>query len=360
MDFVTILRPYDCRQVEMGYEKGIGKIFWWAPLAAVMFSAMGPVFAQSPRSSAQSKEAVVGIAIPTQLVSLTVTVTDNRGRYFTELDKDNFTVFDSGIAQEISFFSLDDGPATVGIVFDLSGSMNGGKIERAKDALARFIETGHPDDEYSLVGFNDRPLALREGLRDGYALLDGVSRLNARGNTALFDAISTGLEQVMRGGLNKRAIIVISDGQDNRSRTSLNTLKRTIGESGVIVYAVLIKDPLPRFQGEEMQSLAESSGGLAFNPSSAEQMAETFDRIAIDLRRRYSIGYSPSNFSADNRWRRLKVKVTAPADAPHLIVTSRKGYFATKGGSKSNQKAPGLTNSTPIGSPSKADWTEFR
>jgi Ca-activated chloride channel family protein len=250
------------------------------------------------------------------------------------LEKTDFSVFEDGLAQEISFFRADDAPATVGVIFDLSGSMSGVKIERAKDALTRFFQNSHPDDEYSIVGFSDRPRVLLKRAHDAEPVVDGVSRMSPRGATALYDAIDTGLEQVTRGAWNKRALIVISDGQDNHSRTSLKALKRTVAESGVIVYCVLIKDLLPFHQGDELRELSESSGGLSFSPSSADHMSEAFDRIAVDLRRRYSIGYTPSNFSADDRWRRLKVKVLSLPGAPRLIANTRKGYFATAGGSR--------------------------
>jgi Ca-activated chloride channel family protein len=318
-------------------------------LAVVTLSAAGPSFAQgrAQRSNDAAPGAGAPIAICTQLVSLTVTVTDDRGRYIPGLDKANFSVFEDGVAQEISFFQADDGPATVGVVFDLSGSMNGAKIVRAKEALARFFQTGHRDDDYSLIGFDGGTRLRIEGTGEVEGMLDGVSRISPRGATALYDAISSGLEQVMRGRWGKRAIIVISDGQDNHSRISPKALKRTIGESGAIVYAVLIKDLLPFHQGDELRALAETSGGLAFSPSSSDQMAEAFERIAVDLRRRYSIGYAPSNFSADDHWRRLKVIVTPPLSAPHLIVTSRKGYFATSGLKTRQAKTISLATGAP-------------
>jgi len=303
-------------------------------LAATLFATSLPSLAQGLPPSFRAGNAAAGgndpIVIKTEIVSFPVAVIDNQGRYFAGLDKTAFTVFEDDVAQEISFFRLDDGPATIAVVFDLSGSMNGGKIQRARGALSRFVRTGHQDDEYSLISFSNQANVSLGRACDGEALMRYVANATPRGHTALYDAISMGLDQVAQGQWSKRAIIVISDGEDNHSRISPKKLKQMVGESGATVYAVVIEDLLPRaFAGSEMRELAAISGGAAFFPGNAEQIAEAFDKIAVDLRRRYSIGYIPSNFSADGRWRRLKVKITPPPGAPHLAALARKGYYAS-------------------------------
>jgi len=303
-------------------------------IAAILLSAPPLSMAQSMAPSLAANSATTGaddpIVIKTEVVSFSVAVMDNQGRYFTGLDKSAFTIFEDDIAQEIGFFRLDDGPATIAVVFDLSGSMNGGKIQRARDALSSFVQTGHQDDEYSLISFGDRAHVSLERARGGEALMSRIANATPRGHTALYDAISMGLEQVAQGHWGKRALVVISDGEDNHSRVSLKKLKQMIGESDAIIYAVVIDDLLPRaFAGSEMRDLAAISGGAIFFPRNAEQMAEAFDKIAVDLRRRYSIGYTPSNFSADGRWRHLKVRITPQPGAPRLAALSRKGYYAS-------------------------------
>ena len=201
-------------------------------LAATLFSASHLSIAQSLAPSVRANSVTAGadpIVIKTEVVSLSVAVTDNQGRYFTGLDQSAFTIFEDGIAQEIGFFQLDDGPATIAVVFDRSGSMNRGKIQRARDALSRFIQTGHQDDEYSLISFNEQANVSMERARGGEAWMSHVANATPRGHTALYDAISIGLEQVAQGRWSKRALIVISDGEDNRSRASLKTLKQLIG-----------------------------------------------------------------------------------------------------------------------------------
>jgi Ca-activated chloride channel family protein len=245
------------------------------------------------------------------------------------LDQGSFTVYEDGIRQEIRFFSDQDAPAAVGIVLDVSSSMTGEKIARARDAVARFIQTSHEEDEYFLIGFNQYSQLLLDGVRGSEAMLAGISGIQPSGNTALYDAVAFGLEQIRRSHLQKRALIVISDGEDNRSRLALGDVKRMLREADVTIYTILIGPLLPRSNGGAvMDGLASASGGKSYFPGNAEKMSEVFEQIALELRRQYSIGYTPSNFVADGKWRRIEVKVKPPQESTRLVVRSRKGYYA--------------------------------
>lgn len=269
------------------------------------------------------------LAIDTDLVSLQVSVTDKYGRFVSGLNRSAFAVYEDGVRQEISFFSDQDAPAAVGVVLDVSGSMTGEKIMRAREALRRFIRTSHEEDEYFLIRFNQYPQLLLEGARGSEAMLALISGVEPQGATALYDAVAFGLGQIKHSHLNKRALIVISDGEDNRSRLGFRDVRRLIRESDVTVYTVLIGPLLPRSNGWMlMDELASASGGKSYFPGNAEKMSEAFEEIALELRRQYSIGYSPSNFVADGKWRRIEVKVTPPPGFPRLVARSRKGYYA--------------------------------
>src|SRR5687768_14208565 len=135
----------------------------------------------------------------TDLITLTVTVTDTYGRYVSGLSKSAFAVFDNKQQQEITFFSDDDSPVSVGVIFDVSGSMSGDKVRRARDALAKFIQTSHDSDEYFLIAFNSRAQLLLDKTRDGNSVLDKLTFVNTRNNTALYDACYLGVEKVQRG-----------------------------------------------------------------------------------------------------------------------------------------------------------------
>ena len=273
------------------------------------------------------------VMVNTDLVTLSVSVTDADGHAVPGLDKSAFTVFDNKSPQKISFFSDDDAPASIAVVFDSSSSMSGNKIARAREALADFIQTGHNRDEYFLIDFDSQARLLLDRTRDGDALLRKLTYVEPHGNTALYDAVYLGIEKVMRGACQKRAILLISDGEDNDSRYSFNELRRSLRESDVTIYAIGVSRKfLPRKGGlnggETLEELASVSGGKTFFPNSASEMSEAFERIALELRHLYSIGYRPSSLTRNGEWHHLKVKVTLPLGSPRLFVRSREGYYA--------------------------------
>ena len=281
------------------------------------------------------------IAINTELVSLRVSVTDKQGRSVPGLDRSSFAVYENGVQQEVSYFSDQDVPLAVGIVLDVSGSMTGEKIVRSREALARFTRTSHEDDEYYLIGFNERPQLMLDGVRWSEALLSRISGIQPQGSTALYDAVSLALERIAHNRLQKRALIVISDSEDNRSRLSAGDIRRMLRETDVTVYTILIGPLLPRSNGGAvMDGLAAASGGKSYFPGDAEKMSETFEQIALELRRQYSIGYTPSNCVADGKWRQIRVSVTPPCESRGLVVRSRTGYYAIPSHTGREKAAP--------------------
>jgi len=277
------------------------------------------------------------VKLSTELVSVRVTVTDQSGRAVEGLSKDNFKVFEDKVEQSVSFFNDEDAPASIGIVFDTSNSMSAGKIRLAREALAHFIQTSHEQDEYFLIGFDSTPHLLLDGARDGQAVLDRFNNVYPKGRTALYDAVYLGVEKVSRGVYPKRAIILISDGEDNHSRRGFDDLRRRLQESDVAIYSIGISGNSPSAKSRVttsspllMDKLASISGGKSFWLRNAEKMNEAFELIAVELRRQYSIGYLPSNFVADGKWRRIKVAVTEPDKSSRLVVRSREGYYAAK------------------------------
>jgi Ca-activated chloride channel homolog len=274
------------------------------------------------------------IIVNTDLINLTVTVTDQYGRYVSGLEKKAFSIFDGKEQQEITHFSDDDAPVSVGVIFDVSGSMSGDKIRRAREALSRFIDTSHDSDEYFLIAFNSRAQLLLDKTRDGKAVLDKLTFVETRSNTALYDATYLGVEKVQRGAHQKRALLVISDGQDNDSRYTFSEVRRLLKESDVVLYGIGIlggSDPNSSLglEGQAtLDELAAVSGGKSFFPNSSAEMDEIFERIALELRHQYSIGYRPNNFTNDGKWHKIKVKVTPPRGLPRLFVRSREGYYA--------------------------------
>ena len=273
--------------------------------------------------------------IKTDLVTLTLTVTDLYGRYVSGLGKNAFTIIDNNIQQDIEFFSDSDSPVSIGILFDVSGSMNGEKIRKAQKALERFINTSHPSDEYFLIAFNNRAQLLLDRTRDGEAVLRKLTLVQPKSNTALYDAVYLGAERVTRGTHQKKAMLIISDGQDNSSRYNFGEVRKLMKESDVVTYAVGIMDggdagSVLGMQGQAfLDELTSVTGGKSFYPQSDVEMDEIFERIALELRHQYSIGYTPKDFQPDGKWRKVKVKVKPPRGLPRLTVRHREGYYAT-------------------------------
>jgi Ca-activated chloride channel family protein len=273
--------------------------------------------------------------IKTDLVTLTLTVTDLYGRYVSGLGKNAFTIIDNNIEQDIEFFSDSDAPVSIGILFDVSGSMNGEKIRKAQKALERFINTSHPSDEYFLIAFNNRAQLLLDRTRDGEAVLRKLTLVQPKSNTALYDAVYLGAERVTRGSHQKKAMLIISDGQDNSSRYNFGEVRKLMKESDVVTYAVGIMDggdagSVLGMQGQAfLDELTSVTGGKSFYPQSDVEMDEIFERIALELRHQYSIGYTPKNFEPDGKWRKVKVRVKPPRGLPRLTVRHRDGYYAT-------------------------------
>jgi Ca-activated chloride channel family protein len=293
--------------------------------------------AEEQKEQKQGTEIAGPVIVNTDLITFTVTVTDTYGRYVSGLGKNAFTVLDDKKPQEITFFSDDDSPVSVGVIFDVSGSMGGDKIKRARDALAKFIQTSHDSDEYFLIAFNSRAQLLLDKTRDGNAVLDKLTFVQTKNNTALYDACYLGVEKVQRGAHPKRALLLISDGQDNNSRYTFNELRRLLKESDVTLYGIgiLSGGDAGSSLGMEGQGildeLASVSGGKAFFPRSAAEMDDIFEQIALELRHQYSIGYKPTDFANDGRWHRIKVKVSPPRGLPRLFVRSKEGYYAIPG-----------------------------
>jgi Ca-activated chloride channel homolog len=295
--------------------------------------------APSPSPSASpTPPNITGVAnepvlVNTDLISFNVTVTDTFGRYVSGLKKDAFSVYDENRQQDISFFSDDDAPVSVGVVFDLTGSMSGEKVKRARDALAHFFETSLDRDEYFLVTLqNGRAFLTMDRTRDSKALLDRLTFVQAKGNTAFYDGVYLAAERVQRGAYPKRAVLVISDGQDNNSRYTFNDLRKMLKESDVAIYSVGIEESgngsLALEGSGILDEISGVSGGKSFFPRSSAEMDDIFEQIALELRHQYSIGYRPPNFANDGSWHRIKVKVTPPRGMPRLFVRSKEGYFS--------------------------------
>jgi Ca-activated chloride channel family protein len=273
------------------------------------------------------------LRVDVNLVQVPVTVTDPMNRLVTGLEKENFQVFDNNAGQAIKYFSSEDAPLTIGIVFDLSGSMNS-KFVRARKALTEFLRTSNPQDEFFVVGFNDRPAIIVDYTSDPDDVEARMVMLKPENRTALIDAVYLGIDHLRQAKYDRKALLIISDGGDNRSRYTENELRRVVRESDVQIYSIGIFDnyaPTPEeVNGPTLlNEICEMTGGRLFNVGGdINDLEDIATRISAELRNEYVIGYTPSDAKHDGNWRKLKVKLQPPPGLPQLTVHFRQGYYA--------------------------------
>ena len=286
-------------------------------------------------SAANAPGKVKQIKVDVDLALVNVTVTDPFDRLVTGLEKENFHVFEDGTEQEIVNFSSEDVPISIGVIFDMSGSMSD-KVDKAREAAVQFFHTANPLDEFFLVSFNDRAELTSPFTSSVDELQSRMMFTAAHGRTALLDAIYLGLSE-MRGARNaKRALLIISDGGDNHSRYNESDIKSFLKEADCQLYAVGIFDPIDvrgrtpeELQGPSLlNELTEMSGGRVFPVVNLNELPDIAAKIGMELRNQYVVAYRPSNANRDGSWRKIKVKLTPPRGLPPLSVYAKTGYFA--------------------------------
>jgi Ca-activated chloride channel family protein len=275
------------------------------------------------------------IRIDTTVVLVPVSVTDPLNRFVTGLEKEHFKVFEDKVEQQISQFSSEDAPLSVGIVFDTSGSM-GAKLQKSRQAVAQFLKTANPEDEFFLVQFNDRPELVVAFTRNTEEIQNRLTFTQARGRTALLDGIYLAMNQMKKSHNPRKAILVISDGGDNSSRYTESEIKNAVREADVQLYAIGIYEPMAsRTRTAEelngpglLNELSEQTGGRSFAIENLNELPDVAAKIGIELRNQYVIGYSPKNRDRDGKYRRIKVSLVQPRGLPPLKAFFRLGYYA--------------------------------
>jgi Ca-activated chloride channel family protein len=304
-------------------------------IASILLS--GSLAAQNPppRVTAQGKEQTIRVDV--DLVLLNVTVTDPYNRLVTGLERENFRLFEDKTEQEVQHFSSEDVPISIGVIFDMSGSMSN-KIDKARQAALQFFRTSNPQDEFLLVGFNDRAQLISRFTTSVEELQTRLMYTTAKGRTALMDAIYLGLSQ-MRGARNaKKALLIISDGADNHSRYNEKDIRNFVREADVQLYGIGIYEPFgSRGRSPEelagpalLSELTEMTGGRTFSVSNLNELPDIASKISMELRNQYVLGYRPSNRERDGKWRKIQVRLRPPKGLPPLNVYTKTGYYAPK------------------------------
>lgn len=313
-----------------------------ALLAALCSAAL----AQSPSSAGPLKPAPGGvpridptaayqgggsIRVDSALVQIPVHVTNEFGATVDGLGKGDFQLWEDGVLQDISHFSMEDAPASIGLVYDTSGSMHD-KIGQAAAAAEAFFHTANPEDEFFLVEFGDWPRLVSAFTPYPNDILARIQRTKPFGRTALLDAVQMALKEMKKASKPRKALLVLSDGGDNQSRRSLREIENALVESDVQVYAmgVYSQGGTRKLSTEErngpklLADISERTGGRLFTVTSADDLPSISSRISKELRTEYVLGYSPAILTRDGKYHRITVKVKDP----DLRVYARSGYFS--------------------------------
>ena len=292
--------------------------------------ARKPTEPETPNDGQARRNSV--LRVETNLVLVPMTVTDTQNRLVTGLERENFYVYDNDKPQTIRSFSTDDAPVTIGIIFDLSGSMSS-KYARARKALSEFMRTSNPQDEFFVIAFNDRPAVVVDYTSNVDDIDARMVMLKPTARTALIDATYMGINKLKDAKYDRKALLIISDGGDNRSRYSEGELRRAVRESDVQIYAIGIFDQYaPTVEEKEgpalLSDVCDMTGGRMFRVTDVGELGDIASRISAELRNEYVVGYKPTDLKKDGQWRKLKVKLNPPPGLPPLNVHNRTGYYA--------------------------------
>ncbi len=315
-------------------------IFACSPCWAFQASGVDTAVSILPRfrpviSSGQTIFPKADIRVDSALVLVPAQVTNVVGTPVTDLHKEDFRVFEDGVEQPITNFSRDDAPLSIGLLFDISGSMRN-KIKKATEAAAAFFKTSNPQDEFFLIEFSDRPKLTVPFTSDPDEVYDRIAHAKPFGRTSLLDAIHMAMGEMKHAQNTRKALVIVSDGGDNRSRHTEREIKNAMLESDLQVYAMGIFDPLDtaKHSIEEqngpklLEELADQSGGREYPVSSLDDLPSISARIGDQLRNEYLLGYTPQNSERDGKYRIISVKVTPQAQIPDLRVYHRHGYYS--------------------------------
>lgn len=304
---------------------------------ALFFAAFLSIAASNFTIRAEVKETSVPSTFrsDSNLVLVNVSVLDRANRPVLGLNKDQFKLFEDKIEQKVDHFAMDDAPVSVCIVFDLSGSMDK-RLGVARDAIARFATLANPQDEFCLVRFAERTELAHDFTNNVEDIEAELMSSYAHGWTALIDAVYFSIQHMKKAHNPRKALLVISDGEDNKSRYSDGELVSLIRESDVIIYSLNLADGVYSFKPSLdqlfgralMGKMASESGGRHFWGFDADELPQIAAQVGLELRNQYILGYTPGNQIKDGKYRKIRVKFSEPKVLPGSSLTHRSGYYA--------------------------------
>ena len=290
---------------------------------------------QKPPAPVQSFRAGIDV------VSLTVTTTDGDNRYVTDLTRDDFSVFEDGVKQDISFFDHSNAPVALALLLDTSASMED-KLATAQEAAVGFAKRLRPQDLAELVDFDTHVEILQAFTNDASLLERAIRETTAEGSTSLYNAVYTSLQEMKKmraksaSDIRREAIVLLSDGEDTSSLLSVDDVLDLAKRSETAIYAIGTRSPeeaavnAKAFNEADfvLKQLTQQTGGRVFFPKRIEDLGGVYAQISDELAKQYTIGYSSKNTRRDGAWRRIVVRV----ERPGVQARTKQGYFGPAAG----------------------------
>jgi Ca-activated chloride channel family protein len=278
----------------------------------------------------------------TELVSLNVVVTDPQQKFVTGLSKDDFSVFEDGVQQDLSFFSAGAVPIDLAILLDTSASMTD-KMQTVQEAAVGFASSVRPGDRLTVVDIKDGVRVLHPLNEDVAGAHRAIRKTTARGSTSLYNGLYMTLKELVKnrrgnGEVRREAIVVLSDGEDTSSLVSYDDVMDVAKRSGVSIYTITLKSPyivrMAQLNGSRsfseadfaMKSLAQETGAKSYAPLDVTELAGVYDSIAKELASQYALGYTPKSAVANGKYRRVVVRVGQQG----VTTRTRAGYIAPR------------------------------
>jgi Ca-activated chloride channel family protein len=313
----------------------IQKVTLWSKTKTILLIALTLLLVRGVLHARQlAKQQTPTLMVDVGLVLVDATVSDPQGRVVAGLEPEHFQLWEDKVEQKIEYFSSEDTPLSLGLIFDATGSMQD-KISTARDAAVTFLKTGNPNDEYFLVEFSERPRLVEDFTTDISRLQNRLIFTPAKGLTPLYDAVYLGLEKIKNANHSKKALLLISDGEDNHSLYTSFQIKEFVKEQNVQIFAIGITGGYDDTLGMDrpgraiMEELAAMTGGRAFFPDSVYELEDIYRKIALELKSQYVIGYRSTNEAKDGKWRKIRLKVNPPKGLANLTVRGKSGYYAS-------------------------------
>jgi Ca-activated chloride channel family protein len=288
-----------------------------------------PRVAVTPRETLRSRVQPDGtLRVDVKLILIPATVTDPFGAPFSGLPQEAFRLFEDGVEQELKYFSSDDAPISLGVVFDSSRIMEH-KLSESRAAVKQFFGTAIPGDEFLLVEFNDAPRLLCNFTRDTDMIERTLVDIKAKNWTALLDAVYLSMRQMKRASNPRKALLILSDGGDNNSRYTEAEMKALVREGDVCIYAIALPGGgLIKRHSRLLKQLSDETGGLFCQLERMADMPDTVAKISGAIRNQYLLGYTSNNPNNNGLYRKIGVRLNQRPDLPRLRASWRTGYYA--------------------------------